>query len=224
MTFSARPLLVTFGIVVAGLTIGLIAAQQPPSRSGASFTAAQADAGRSAYDASCSGCHLRDLKGSFEAPQLAGSNFVNQWGDKTTSELYTYLMASMPPTDPGGPGGPAMIAIVAYLLQSNGARAGSQPLTPQTAAAIRSVVGSASTRVQTSSRPPAGDTAPPAPARKGLTVKGEVKNFVPVTDAMLRKPDAGDWLVFRGNYHGWSYSALKEVTAQNVGDLELAWV
>ena len=25
------------------------------------------------YDTSCSGCHLRDLKGSFEAPQLAGS-------------------------------------------------------------------------------------------------------------------------------------------------------
>jgi len=211
-------------IVLAVFAIGAIAAQPPAQPSASVYTAGQAEAGRSAYDASCSGCHLRDLKGSFEAPQLAGSNFVNQWGDKTASDLYTYLMASMPPTDPGGPGGPAMIAIVAYLLQSNGARAGSQPLTPQTAAAIRSVVGSASTRVQTSSRPPAGDTAPPAPARKGLTVKGEVKNFVPVTDEMLRKPDAGDWLMFRGNYHGWSYSPLKEITAENVADLELAWV
>ena len=47
---------------------------------------------------------------------------------------------------------------------------------------------------------------------------------MPVTDEMLRKPDPGDWLMFRGNYHGWSYSPLKEITAQNVGDLELAWV
>jgi alcohol dehydrogenase (cytochrome c) len=55
-------------------------------------------------------------------------------------------------------------------------------------------------------------------------VKGEVKNFVPVTDQMLRKPDPGDWLMFRGNYQGWSYSPLKEITSQNVSDLELAWV
>ena len=41
---------------------------------------------------------------------------------------------------------------------------------------------------------------------------------------MLRKPDPGDWLMFRGNYHGWSHSALKEITSANVGDLELAWV
>jgi alcohol dehydrogenase (cytochrome c) len=39
-------------------------------------------------------------------------------------------------------------------------------------------------------------------------VAGEVKNFVPVTDEMLRKPDPGDWLMFRGNYHGWSHSQL----------------
>jgi alcohol dehydrogenase (cytochrome c) len=30
--------------------------------------------------------------------------------------------------------------------------------------------------------------------------------------------------MFRGNYHGWSHSALKEITSANVGDLELAWV
>src|SRR4051812_23087711 len=58
---------------------------QPPR---ASFTAAQAEAGRAAYDATCSGCHLRDLKGQFEAPQLAGGNFLNQWGGKTIAELH----------------------------------------------------------------------------------------------------------------------------------------
>jgi alcohol dehydrogenase (cytochrome c) len=215
-------------MVSLGLTIALIEAQQP-SQPQASFTIAQAEAGRAAYDASCSGCHLRDLKGAFEAPQLAGSNFLNQWGGKSVADLHGYLMASMPPTDPGGPGGQTMVNIVAYILQANGARAGSQALTPQSIATLRSAIGS-STTASASASPPGqrggggGDQAPAPAARKGLTVSGEVKNFVPVTDEMLRKPDPGDWLMFRGNYHGWSYSPLKEITPQNVGDLELAWV
>src|SRR3989442_6714352 len=154
MNLSARPPVVIFGVVFAALTIGLIAAQQPP-QSRASFTAAQADAGRSAYDASCSGCHLRDLKGSFEAPQLAGGNFLNEWGDKSVADLHKYLMASMPPMDPGAPGSEAMINIVSYILQANGARAGSQTLTPQSTATIRSAVGSAT------------GTAPAAPQTAG---------------------------------------------------------
>src|SRR6266852_5865627 len=104
MNLFARAPVVPCAVVFAGLTIGLIAAQQPPAQSRAAFTAAQADAGRAAYDASCSGCHLRDLKGSFEAPQLAGANFLNQWGDKSIAELHGYLMASMPPTSPGSTG------------------------------------------------------------------------------------------------------------------------
>src|SRR5881628_2243898 len=114
-------------IMLAVFAIGAIAAQPPAQPSASVYTAGQAEAGRSAYDASCSGCHLRDLKGSFEAPQLAGANFLNQWGDKTIADFHAYLMASMPPTDPGGLGGQAMINIVAYLLQANGAPAGSQP-------------------------------------------------------------------------------------------------
>src|SRR4030095_5965520 len=109
--------------VLAGLAVVLVEAQ-PPS----SFTAAEADAGRTAYEANCSACHLRDLKGSNEAAQLAGANFINQWGDKSVADLHAYLMASMPPTNPGGPGSQAMLDIVAYLLQANGGVAGSRPL------------------------------------------------------------------------------------------------
>jgi alcohol dehydrogenase (cytochrome c) len=34
-----------------------------------------------------------------------------------------------------------------------------------------------------------------AAAPRGVTIAGEVKNFTPVTDAMLRNPDPGDWLM-----------------------------
>ena len=102
--------------VLAGLAVVLVEAQ--PS---ASFTAAQADAGRAAYEANCSACHLRDLKGSNEAAQLAGANFLNQWGDKTVADLHA-LSDGVDAADQSraAPGSQAMLDIVAYLLQANG--------------------------------------------------------------------------------------------------------
>jgi alcohol dehydrogenase (cytochrome c) len=58
----------------------------------------------------------------------------------------------------------------------------------------------------------------------GITAEGEVKNYVPVTDEMLRNPDPGDWLMARRNYQGWSYSPLTQITRDNVKDLQLAWM
>jgi alcohol dehydrogenase (cytochrome c) len=213
------------------------AAQKPR----AVYTAAQARAGRAAYDTACFACHLADLRGANESPQLAGPNFLTQWGDRTIAELYTHSM-TMPPTDPGSPGPQTILAIVAYILQENGAPAGSQALVADSPVTIRSVVPSTGARAQAPAGPrqasttprsataPAastaapGDAAPRAPFLTGLTVQGEVPNFVPVTDEMLLRPDPADWLMFRGSYHGWSHSTLDEITAENVGDLELAWV
>jgi alcohol dehydrogenase (cytochrome c) len=62
------------------------------------------------------------------------------------------------------------------------------------------------------------------PTTTGLSLKGDIKNYVPVTDEMLRNPPPGDWLMFRGNYEGWSYSPLNQINASNVGDLQLKWV
>ena len=51
-----------------------------------------------------------------------------------------------------------------------------------------------------------------------------MKNYVPVTPEMLKNPPPGDWLIFRRNYHGHSYSPLDQITRDNVHDLKLAWV
>ncbi len=58
----------------------------------------------------------------------------------------------------------------------------------------------------------------------GLTVTGEVPNFVPVTDAMLRKPDPGDWLMIRRDYFASDYSPLDQINRDNVKDLKLVWM
>src|SRR5262245_25007461 len=61
------------------------------------------------------------------------------------------------------------------------------------------------------------------PPITGLTVTGEVQNFVPVTDSMLRKPDPGDWLMIRRDYSASDYSPLNQITKDNVKDLQLVW-
>jgi alcohol dehydrogenase (cytochrome c) len=57
-----------------------------------------------------------------------------------------------------------------------------------------------------------------------LTVADLMRDFVPVTDAMLRSPDPADWPMMRGNYQAWSYSPLNQINAGNVGGLQLEWV
>jgi len=59
----------------------------------------------------------------------------------------------------------------------------------------------------------------------GLAVAGGslLQELKPVTDDMLQQPAAGDWLMRRGNYRAWGYSALDQIKAGNVGRLKLVW-
>ena len=58
----------------------------------------------------------------------------------------------------------------------------------------------------------------------GVTIAGEVPNFVPVTDEMLKSPDPGDWLMIRRDYHATNFSPLKDITPANVKDLQLVYM
>src|SRR3954469_11096902 len=82
------------GATVAAIVVacGVIGAQGPAG----SYTAAQAGAGRAAYQANCASCHAPDLSGR-EGPQLAGANFMAQWADKSTGDLIGFMRATMPP-------------------------------------------------------------------------------------------------------------------------------
>ncbi len=48
-------------------------------------------------------------------------------------------------------------------------------------------------------------------------------DYTPVTDARLLKPEAGNWLMTRGNYQGWSYSPLDQINTSNVKRLVPVW-
>src|SRR5579863_3163191 len=57
----------------------------------------------------------------------------------------------------------------------------------------------------------------------GVIKQGNIKNYTPVTDAVLANPSPSDWLMYRGNYAGWSYSRLGQINTGNVGQLQLKW-
>ena len=205
----------------AGLLAGQRLAGQQPAAPGPVYTAQQAADGRAAYDASCAACHRADLAGQFEAPPLAGGNFLGTWGGRSTAELQEYIRSAMPPGNPASLDDATTAAITAYILQANGAAPGETALAATTAVPIRDVALQQAVDLPAAGAAAVAAAVPEGP--RGVTVAGTVPDYRPVTDAMLRTPPDGDWLMVRRNYEGWSHSPLDQITTDNVGELRLAW-
>ena len=93
-----------------------------------SYTAVQADIGASVYAEQCLVCHLDDLRGSFEAPELAGANFRSTWGARPVTDLVNLVASTMPPQAVGSLTTEEVAGVVAYLLQANGVEPGTRGL------------------------------------------------------------------------------------------------
>ena len=91
-----------------------------------SYTAEQAQAGRTSYDEVCSACHLRDMRGDAEAPELAGPNFRAEWGDKSIAELFDLVKTTMPEDDLGSVDDRTHVSIIAYIVQPYGVTPGNR--------------------------------------------------------------------------------------------------
>jgi PQQ-dependent dehydrogenase (methanol/ethanol family) len=181
-------------------------------------TTQQAETGRALFQSRCASCHATDLGGG-EGPQLAGTNFIAGWGTRTARELINTIRTTMPPANPGSLDEATSTNLAAFILAANGAAPGDQALTAASTITIRSVAtGRPAIALQAGGQVAAASSGP-----TGLTVTGEVKNYVTVTDAMLRNPDPGDWLMIRRNYSAWSYSPLTQVNTSNVKQLQLVW-
>ncbi len=198
------------------------------------FTQAQVDAGRQAYADNCAACHQADLSGTNDAPQLAGSAFIGAWKGRTTEALYNKISKTMPAGRGGSLDEATYTSIVAYILRANGATPGTTAFTPTSAVSIGAIANGTMPAGLTTARVSSSAVGPNArridsgrfalPSKFGLTLKGNIQNYVPVTDEMLRNPPDGDWLMFRRNYQGWSYSPLNQINTQNVSSLTLKWM
>jgi hypothetical protein len=134
-----------------------------PSRPGA-FTAAQAASGRVAVESSCAICHLQSLRGrigeedespTFDAlprpfqafiktgyvPPLVGEEFMDKWRSKTVVQLAEYLGSAGKSFPSAGMDEMTYLEIGAYVLQMNGAPAGTQALTASSTVTVAEALG-----------------------------------------------------------------------------------
>ncbi len=221
--------------VIGAAVLGLVAAQPARQQQAGAFTGTQAQSGRAVYDQNCSACHGLNFEGSGDAPALAGGTFMLKWGPKMVSELFGVILQTMPPTNPGTLGEAAALNATAYILQRNGAQSGPQPLTAGVSTLIRAIAtGQAPANLQTQGRggrgggpmvvgAGSGNGRGGSSVTHGVTVPGEVTNYVPVTSAMLKNPPPEDWLIFGRNYQRHSYSPLNQITRDNAHNLQLKW-
>jgi alcohol dehydrogenase (cytochrome c) len=175
------------------------------------FTAEQAREGLALYTQSCAACHGADLRTLPTAP-LQGEEFIAKWRTRSTNDLLAQLRTTMPPESPGSVGEDGYLAVMAYILERNGNAPGEQRLLAASGEPISAGAG------------PPGAPGAPRPQPTGLLVEGTVADFVPLTDQALRNPAPGDWPMIRRDYGASSFSPLEQITADNVGQLQLAWI
>jgi hypothetical protein len=146
------------------LAVSVVLGQQTDQSS--IYTSAQAVAGHVAYDKTCGRCHTLTLMGRHgnpdeqpaisslseadrkflvpfknRVPPLAGKEFLQRWGPKTAAQLVKrFQEAGFSFKEAGLTDEDDILLITAYVLQVNGAKAGSQALTRQTSSPINSVV------------------------------------------------------------------------------------
>ena len=109
-----------FAAFTATLQASEVSAQAPEQARQAAYSADQAEAGAAVYRAACGACHLPNLAGSFEAPELAGPNFRNTWGARSVSDLVELMSETMPPEAPGSLDEGQYVALAAFMLRQNG--------------------------------------------------------------------------------------------------------
>jgi len=108
----------------------MLHAQSPPQRSiwDGIYNRSQADRGKAVYANHCAKCHGDDLEGHDEVPQLGGAHFMADWEDQSIADLVQRIRGTMPLDNPGTLSGASTTDVVAYLMQQNGAPAGSAEL------------------------------------------------------------------------------------------------
>lgn len=151
--------LLTIAAVIAGGGISVLPGQAAPP---AVYTAAQAAAGKAGYESSCGKCHTNRLTGRTgdpselppvsslpanmlevvknyggKIPPLVGAAFMTKWN--TTKDLSKRVNEAVGGFPPDGADEQVYLSLTAYVLQVNGAPAGTQALTADTAVEIRSL-------------------------------------------------------------------------------------
>ena len=206
----------------------------------ASFSADQAARGAELYQQNCAACHLANLTGSFEAPNLADTGFRSNWANRRVDEFVDMLQRTMPPQAPGSLAQSQYLDISAFLLEANNISASATALSlsagsvlflDNKAGAARvlerrtPVPGLAGTVPSPGTRNSVPEIATIYQSERARTRSFEsVNKFRNVSNEELANPPAADWTYWRRSPQSQGYSPLDQITTDNVGQLSLAWV
>ena len=205
----------------------------------ASFSADQAARGSELYQQNCAACHLANLTGSFEAPNLADKGFRSNWANRRVDEFVDMLQRTMPPQAPGSLDQSQYLDISAFLLEANNISASATALSLSAgnvlfldiARAARvleqrtPVPGLAGTVPSPGTRNSVPEIATIYQSERARTRSFEsVNKFRNVSNEELANPPAADWTYWRRSPQSQGYSPLDQITTDNVGQLSLAWV
>src|SRR5690606_38603167 len=197
-------------LAVAALVGGGAAAQEIAL----SFTDAQVEEGRRAYEQHCVQCHGANLDdGPLGAP-LKGIAFMAKYGGESVARLFDVTRTTMPTANPGSLDAETYVSLVAYLLRSNDVVPGEEPLPAgrQALAAMRIPRGGFSFM-----------DFSPYTARTVVERPTPLDRLTPADDAALAAPPPADWLTWRRGYDAHGFSPLDQIRKDNVRELRVAW-
>ena len=228
--------------VAAGLSLALTLASTcsvAQELQQAAYTEVQAERGQSLYQQNCAACHLADLTGSFEAPNLADSSFRSNWTNRSVVEFTDLLRRTMPPQAPGSLSETQYLDVAAFLLRANAIDASGNSLAATTNTVMfRDASNQRANLVQRMPVPGRAGTVPSPDTRNSVpeiatvyqSERARTRNFEiadryrNVSTEELANPAEGDWTYWRRSPQSQGYSPLDQINTSNVRELSLAWV
>jgi cytochrome c len=118
-------------LALAALVASIVSAADKTVWDGV-YTTSQASRGKAIYAAGCQMCHGEGLGGGFDAAEQVPALKRDDFGltRRDLSNLYGFVLESMPRNEPGNLSARNTVDVIAYILQQNGFPAGPAELVP----------------------------------------------------------------------------------------------
>jgi alcohol dehydrogenase (cytochrome c) len=176
--------------------------------------------GQTAYGQACLACHGATLDGTQFGPPLRGTVYLSHWQDQPAAALDEKIRTTMPPGKLGTVSSDDYSQIEVYLRQANGQEVTGAASTSSPPAAAAAKEGQSGASMMGRLKP---NEADPQYLARIQSRKQLLSGLTPVSDEMLQRPPAADWLSWRRGLDGLGYSPLRQINRANVGLLRVAW-
>jgi len=206
---------VVFALLLCSIFFSERSVSSANSQADGAFTAGQAAKGAAVYAKSCAACHGQKLEGG-SSTALVGASFAGKWGDGKHSidDLYFVIRTQMPYGAAGTLTDQQYLDVVAFMLQSNGSRAGNKMLTADSPA-LKTMIAAASVE-------PSTETGKKTAAGEAKSAPARVTNGKPTQKELNAAHAAStDWLMSNHDYGGQRFVDLKQINRENAASLKM---